>query len=86
MVESGKPPEVLRWRKDGTIVKHGGPSKLVYTFVPDKTDHKSVYSCEVQNIVMKMPLTKEIHLDIQCENILFNLSSSYNFLNSNLNI
>lgn len=67
LVKSGKPPEVLTWRKNRTIIRQGGPSKLVYSFIPDKTDHQSVYSCEVQTSFMEMPLKMTIHLDIQCK-------------------
>lgn len=57
IVNSGKPPEVLSWRKDRTIIAQGGPRTLFYSFVPNKTDHQSVYSCEVKNADMKIPLT-----------------------------
>ncbi|CAC5417636.1 unnamed protein product [Mytilus coruscus] len=65
LVESGKPSEELRWTKNGNTIHRGGPSKLVYTFVPGKNDHQSVYTCEAQNPDMKIPLTKTIRLDIK---------------------
>ncbi|VDI75925.1 Hypothetical predicted protein [Mytilus galloprovincialis] len=69
-VESGKPPAVLTWRRNGTIIKQGGSRKLRYSFIPKKTDHQSVYICEVQNQDMEKPLTKQIHLSIKCKIII----------------
>lgn len=73
LVKSGKPPEVLRWRKNKIIFKQGGPSELVFSFIPDKTDHQSVYSCEVQNPDMETPFTKTIHLDIACKHNIYTI-------------
>lgn len=84
LVKKGKPPGVLRWRKNGTIIRLGGSSKLVYSFVPNENDHQSVYSCKVQNTFMEKPLKKTIHLDIQCKH---STTLSYkNFLNPNSHI
>lgn len=69
LVKSGKPLEELRWKTNRTIIKHGGPGKLVYSFVPKTTDHNSVYTCEAQNSYMAIPLSKSIHLNIKCKNI-----------------
>lgn len=68
-VKSGQPLEELRWKKNRSIIRHGGPGKLVYSFVPKTTDHNSVYTCEAQNLYMAIPLFKSIHLNIKCENI-----------------
>lgn len=86
-VGSGKPPEELSWKKDQTIIAKGGPRKLVYSFFPNKTDDQSVYSCEVKNEDMKIPLTTRIHLDIECKHatpilrlIMFLLMTFYIFM------
>ncbi|CAC5411923.1 unnamed protein product [Mytilus coruscus] len=65
LVERGIPPEVLRWKKNRISIRQGGPSKLVYTFTPNKADDQSVYTCEAQNPDMKRPLTKSIQLNIK---------------------
>ncbi|CAC5368456.1 unnamed protein product [Mytilus coruscus] len=76
-VEGGKPPEVLTWRKDGRIIMQEGPSKLVYSVIPDKTDHQSVYTCEAQNTDTEKPLTKSIHLNIKYKlSVEINVSST----------
>ncbi|CAC5368461.1 unnamed protein product [Mytilus coruscus] len=81
LVESGKPPEVLRWRKNGILISQGGPSKLVYSFVPMKTDHQSVFTCEAQNTDMEKPLTKSVHLNIKYKpSIKINVSNTLNMV------
>lgn len=66
-VERGKPPAVLRWKKNGFLISLGGSNKLVYSFTPNKSDHQSGYTCEAQNTDMTKPLTQSIHLNIKCE-------------------
>lgn len=70
-VDSGKPPETLTWRRDRSIVKQGGPSKIVYSFIPAKTDYNSTFTCEAKNADMKKPLTKSIHINIKCKKTTF---------------
>ncbi|CAC5361919.1 DSCAM [Mytilus coruscus] len=64
-VESGLPPEKILWEMNGTILKIGGPRRIVYEFYPNRTIHHSNITCEVMNNVTEKPLTKSIRLDIK---------------------
>lgn len=73
-VESGMPPETIIWKRDRESVKTGGPKRNVYEFQADRTYHNSNFTCEVTNNLTKMPLTKTVKLDIQC-NYMYNFNS-----------
>lgn len=65
-VVSGIPPEIIIWKRDGIILKIGGPLRNVYEFYPERTDNNLNLTCEVINELTKKPLTQTVRLEIKC--------------------
>lgn len=65
-VKSGLPPETILWKMNGSILKKGGPGRIVYQFNPNRTFHNLNVTCEIMNNVTEKPITKSIRLDIKC--------------------
>lgn len=42
-VESGNPPEDMKWVHNGSVLVFGGPKLLVYEFVPVVADHLHIF-------------------------------------------
>lgn len=48
-VESGNPPENMKWVHNDSILVFGGPTLLLYEFVPVVADHLQIYICFANN-------------------------------------
>lgn len=66
-VNSGKPQEVLFLKENGSSIKTGASGKIVYSFVPSKTDNLKSFECSAVSATLQKPLTDEVILDIQCK-------------------
>ncbi|CAC5382477.1 unnamed protein product [Mytilus coruscus] len=64
-VESGRPPATMFWKHNGTVLKTGGPHRIIYEFRTDRTHHHSKFTCEVISNLTDEPLIKTIQLDIK---------------------
>ncbi|CAC5382476.1 CADM1 [Mytilus coruscus] len=65
-VESGSLPATIFWQHNGTILKTGGPNRLMYEFRTNRTHHNSKFTCGVKSKLTDEPLTKTIRLNIKC--------------------
>ncbi|CAC5412468.1 NCAM [Mytilus coruscus] len=64
-VESGSPPSTILWKHNGTILKTGGPKRIIYEFRTDRTHHNAKFTCEVISNLTDEHLIKTIRLDIK---------------------
>lgn len=48
-VESGNPPEDMKWVHNYSVLFFGGPKLLVYEFVLVVADHLQIYVCLANN-------------------------------------
>lgn len=54
-------------KRNGRFVKESSQSTLVYSFIPRKEDHSSMYSCEMYNYYSRKKSKTSATLDIRCE-------------------
>lgn len=73
-VESGKPPELMEWKKKNVVVATGGPASLTYTFIPNVTNHLQSLRCIAFNNVTRITLTKRVTLHLYCELFIYRLN------------
>ncbi|CAC5425390.1 HMCN [Mytilus coruscus] len=61
-VETGKPPEMMRWEYENNTVTSGGPESLTYTFLSEYKHHLKTFMCIVFNNVTRTTLTAKVSL------------------------
>ncbi|CAC5426702.1 unnamed protein product [Mytilus coruscus] len=66
-VESGKPPALMEWKNRNVVVATGGPASLIYTFIPNVTNHLQSLMCIAFNNVTRITLTKRVTLHLYFE-------------------
>lgn len=66
-VESGQPKEILRFEKNGNIIKESNTSTVNLTVTLSHTDHESRYTCKAISTALNVSLSQTIAVNVFCE-------------------
>lgn len=66
-VDSGIPPESLKWLSDQKIAAAGGPGVLIYNLVPNKSNEGKQYTCIAYNDDTTAGLNRTVTLRLYCK-------------------
>ncbi|CAC5393264.1 NEGR1 [Mytilus coruscus] len=64
-VQSGIPPEIIKWYNMSSLIKSGGPGVLTISFKTKRYHHNKQYSCKVEADSLLTPKQENITLNIK---------------------
>ncbi|XP_063412199.1 hemicentin-2-like [Mytilus trossulus] len=62
VVESGQPKEILRFEKNGNIIKESNSSTVNLTVILNHTDHQSRYTCKAISTALNVSLSQSVNV------------------------
>ncbi|XP_063447927.1 titin-like [Mytilus trossulus] len=64
-VDSGNPPEDMKWVNNDSVLVFGGPTLLLYEFVPVVDDHLQIYICFANNSNTEITVEYQVQLYVR---------------------